>query len=60
MTPAFKNGDYDKGVEEGVAAIVARLEGKGDLPPDAAPSSSGGDAVRSGSTRRTCRGLSEF
>jgi len=44
MTPAFKNGDYDKGVEEGVAAIVARLEGKGDLPPDAAPSSSGGDA----------------
>jgi len=28
MTPAFKRGDYDAGVENGVAAIVARLEGK--------------------------------
>jgi uncharacterized protein len=27
MTPAFKQGNYDKGVENGVAAIVARLEG---------------------------------
>ena len=27
MTPAFKAGNYDKGVEDGVAAIVARLEG---------------------------------
>jgi uncharacterized protein len=27
MTPAFKAGDYDKGIEDGVAAIVARLEG---------------------------------
>jgi uncharacterized protein len=32
MTPAFKRGDYDAGVSAGVAAIVARLEGK----PDAA------------------------
>jgi len=30
MTPAFKAGDYDKGVGEGVAAIVAQLEGRGD------------------------------
>jgi len=30
MTPAFKAGDYDKGVSEGVAAIVAQLEGRGD------------------------------
>jgi uncharacterized protein len=30
MTPAFKAGDYDKGVGEGVAAIVATLEGRGD------------------------------
>jgi uncharacterized protein len=29
MTPAFKAGDYDKGVEDGVAAIVSKLEGKG-------------------------------
>ena len=30
MTPAFKAGDYDKGVGDGVAAIVATLEGRGD------------------------------
>ncbi|HEV3060918.1 MAG TPA: TPM domain-containing protein [Vicinamibacterales bacterium] len=29
MTPAFKQGNYDKGVEDGVAAILARLEGGG-------------------------------
>src|SRR5262249_42764952 len=28
MTPAFKQGNYDKGVEDGVAAILARLEGR--------------------------------
>jgi uncharacterized protein len=28
MTPAFKRGDYDGGVQNGVAAIIARLEGK--------------------------------
>ena len=28
MTPAFKRGDYDAGVQNGVAAIIARLEGK--------------------------------
>jgi uncharacterized protein len=27
MTPAFKAGNYDKGVQDGVTAIVARLEG---------------------------------
>ncbi len=30
MTPAFKAGDYDKGVGDGVAAVVAQLEGRGD------------------------------
>jgi uncharacterized protein len=30
MTPAFKASDYDKGVSEGVAAIIAQLEGRGD------------------------------
>ena len=28
MTPAFKRADYDAGVQNGVAAIIARLEGK--------------------------------
>ncbi len=28
MTPAFKRADYDTGVQAGVAAIIARLEGK--------------------------------
>ena len=28
MTPAFKRADYDAGVQAGVAAIIARLEGK--------------------------------
>jgi uncharacterized protein len=28
MTPAFRNGDYDRGVEDGVGAIVARLENR--------------------------------
>src|SRR5215472_6952489 len=42
MTPAFKAGNYDKGVEDGVAAIVARLEGHEPtgLTPIAAPASS--------------------
>ena len=36
MTPTFKAGNYDKGVEDGVAAIIARLEGRGE-PADRAP-----------------------
>jgi len=28
MAPAFKRADYDAGVQDGVAAIIARLEGK--------------------------------
>lgn len=43
MTPAFKAGDYDKGIDDGVTAIVARLEGRGgpvDRTPAVAPSSS--------------------
>lgn len=27
MTPAFKAGNYDKGIEDGTAAIIAKLEG---------------------------------
>jgi uncharacterized protein len=45
MTPAFKAGDYDKGIEDGVAAIVARLEGKNGpsgRTPAVAPAVSGG------------------
>jgi uncharacterized protein len=42
MTPAFKAGNYDKGIEDGVAAVVARLEGRGgpvDRQPAGPPSS---------------------
>jgi len=42
MTPRFKSGDYDKGIEEGAAAIVATLEGEADAVPDAPESSSDG------------------
>jgi len=39
MTPAFKAGDYTRGIEDGVAAIVSRLEGRGD-PTDRTPAAS--------------------
>jgi len=39
MTPAFKAGDYDRGVSDGVNAIVAQLEGKGEVAAAADPSS---------------------
>jgi uncharacterized protein len=45
MTPQFKAGNYDKGIEDGVAAIVARLEGRGgptDRTPEAVPAVLGG------------------
>jgi uncharacterized protein len=32
MTPRFKEGDYDRGIEEGIAAIIGRLEGNPDVP----------------------------
>jgi uncharacterized protein len=37
MTPAFKAGNFDKGVEDGVAAIISHLEGHGE-PADRRPS----------------------
>ena len=43
MTPAFKGGDYDGGVVEGVAAIVTVLGG-GKLPDAPSTGSSGGNA----------------
>lgn len=46
MTPAFKAGNYEKGIDDGVAAIISRLEGRGD-PTDRTPAASaspgGGD-----------------
>jgi uncharacterized protein len=54
MTPAFKAGNYDKGIEDGVAAIIARLEGRGgpvDRTPAEAPTSS------SASSRSMANGL---
>jgi uncharacterized protein len=34
MTPQFKANDYDKGIEDGVGAIVATLEGNADVAAD--------------------------
>src|SRR5688500_10011294 len=46
MTPAFKAGNYDKGIEDGVAAIISRLEGRGEAAaPAPAVGSSAGDRV---------------
>lgn len=43
MTPAFKQGNYDSGIENGVAAIVARLEGRiQPAPVESAPPQSRG------------------
>ena len=41
MTPAFKAGNYDKGIEDGVAAIITHLEGRGD-PTDRQPAAESG------------------
>jgi uncharacterized protein len=46
MTPQFKAGDFDKGVLDGVRAIIAQLEGKAAVAPDLAGSN---DANRSSS-----------
>jgi uncharacterized protein len=42
MTPAFKSGNYDKGVDDGVAAIIAHLDGRdmNDRAPVSAPAPS--------------------
>jgi len=67
MTPAFKAGNYDKGIDDGVAAIVARLEGRGgptDRTPAEAPSasstSSGFDAAPMPLTQRLVIGAFIF
>jgi uncharacterized protein len=67
MTPAFKAGNYDKGIEDGVAAILARLEGRS-APTDRAPAegasssstSSGFDAAAMPLTERLVIGLFIF
>jgi uncharacterized protein len=37
MTPRFKEGDYDRGVSDGVDAIIAQLEGRAESAPATAP-----------------------
>ncbi len=54
MTPRFKSGDYDGGIDAGVTAIIARLEG-GAEPADSAASSSKAASASSVSTNRSCR-----
>jgi uncharacterized protein len=49
MTPAFKANDYDKGVADGVTAVVAQLEGRGDAagaPAGVAEAGSGSDGTK--------------
>lgn len=38
MTPQFKSGDYNRGIEDGVAAIIGQLEGKSAVTGEAEPS----------------------
>jgi uncharacterized membrane protein YgcG len=42
MTPRFKSNDFDGGVSDGVAAIVATLEGRGDAVGASADIAAGG------------------
>ena len=51
MTPPFKSGDYDKGVTAGVDAIIAQLEGKGDM------SAASSDPRRVRARGRWCRSM---
>ena len=47
MTPRFRLGDFDGGVLEGAAAIVARLEGAADGASPPAPAAGGGSVFDS-------------
>jgi uncharacterized protein len=42
MTPRFSDGDYDAGIEEGVLAVIAILEGRGAIAGDAQGASTAG------------------
>lgn len=42
MTPRFKVNDFDGGVEDGVGAVLAALEGRQPPPGDASPPAAGG------------------
>lgn len=37
MTPRFKEGNFDAGVEEGVAAVIGQLTGSAEVPAEAPP-----------------------
>ena len=62
MTPRFKAGDYDGGIETGVSAIVAQLEGKGDVTSsaNAAPAETTSGSRTCTSTIRISDGRSGF
>jgi uncharacterized protein len=44
MTPRFKEGNYDRGVSDGVDAIIAQLEGRAESAPASAPAASSSGA----------------
>jgi uncharacterized protein len=37
ITPHFRDGDYDGGIEAGVAAVIGVLEGRGEAPAEVEP-----------------------
>ena len=48
MTPQFKDGNYDRGIADGVLAVIAQLEGKpgvADATPAAAGTGSGATSI---------------
>ena len=47
MTPRFKEGDFDAGVEEGVAAVIGQLTGAAAAPADAPAETSPARAEKS-------------
>jgi len=50
MSPQFKAGDYDQGVQDGVRAVLAQLEGGANVAPDPAPARANGFSTSFSST----------
>lgn len=48
MTPQFKAGDFDRGIEDGIGAIVELLEGRAEPPQATSPAAKAGEEVASG------------
>jgi uncharacterized membrane protein YgcG len=60
MTPQFKNGNYDKGIEDGVTAVIAQLEGRAVAVPSSSGPPRSSASHRFKSIRQTCHGRCAF